>query len=93
MDYSYTVFLRREPEGQYTVVVPALPGCLTYGNTIAEALQMASEAISLHIESLLAQGDTVPEEGPVLSLETENLVDGVFSRVTVSLDHEAVAYA
>ncbi|MHB8996261.1 MAG: type II toxin-antitoxin system HicB family antitoxin [Armatimonadota bacterium] len=93
MDYSYTVFLRREPEGEYTVVVPALPGCLTYGTTIAEALRMAAEAIELHVESLLSQSLPVPLEGPTLCLETENLTDGVFSRVTVQIGDGALAHA
>ena len=35
-----TVF-RREPEGGFTVTVPALPGCVTFGKTIDEAEKMA----------------------------------------------------
>ena len=31
---SYRVLLREEPEGGYTVTVPTLPGCITYGETI-----------------------------------------------------------
>ena len=30
----YRILLRREPEGGYTVTVPMLPGCVTYGETI-----------------------------------------------------------
>ncbi len=44
---SYRVLLREEPEGGYTATVPTLPGCITYGATIPEAVSMAKEAIEL----------------------------------------------
>ena len=49
---SYRILLRKEPEGGYTVIIPSLPGCITYGDTIEEAIKMAKEAIELYIESL-----------------------------------------
>ena len=33
---SYLILLRKEPEGGYTVVVPSLPGCVTYGDTMED---------------------------------------------------------
>jgi antitoxin HicB len=59
---SYRVLLRKEPEGGYTVMVPSLPGCVTYGDTVEEAIEMAKEAIELYIESLKAHGEEVPSE-------------------------------
>lgn len=59
---SYRVLLREEPEGGYTVFVPALPGCITYGENITEAMAMAREAIDLYLESLLAHGEEIPNE-------------------------------
>jgi hypothetical protein len=38
MALSYRILLRKEPEGDYTVVVPSLPGCVTYGDTIEESI-------------------------------------------------------
>ena len=38
---TYRVVLKKEPEGGYTVVVPALPGCITYGENVDEAIMMA----------------------------------------------------
>jgi len=49
---SYRILLRKEPEGGYTVTVPSLPGCVTYGKSIEEATEMAKEAIELYLESL-----------------------------------------
>jgi len=37
-------------EGGYTVTVPALPGCISEGDTIEEALANIKEAISLYLE-------------------------------------------
>ena len=54
--------LRKEPEGGYTVIVPSLPGCVTYGDTIEEAIEMAKEAIELYIESLKEHGEEIPTE-------------------------------
>ena len=61
--YTYTVILHPDPEEDgYTVTVPALPGCVTQGETLEEAIAMAKDAIRLHIDSLLADGEPVPEE-------------------------------
>lgn len=63
---SYRVLLREEPEGGYTATVPTLPGCITYGETIPEAVSMAKEAIELYVESLIAHGEAVPTEESIL---------------------------
>lgn len=71
---SYKILLKKEPEGGYTVTVPSLPGCVTYGDTIEEAIKMAKEAIELYIESLREHGEEIPtDEGTLeytLTLET-----------------------
>jgi len=59
---SYRITLRKEPEGRYTVLVPALPGCVTYGKTVEEAIEMAKDAINGYIESLIEDGEAIPIE-------------------------------
>jgi predicted RNase H-like HicB family nuclease len=59
---SYRILLREEPEGGYTVTVPALGGCITYGEDVPRAIAMAREAIDLYIESLVAHGEEIPTE-------------------------------
>ena len=56
----YKIQIRPKTDGTYTVIVPSLPGCLTYGNTIEEAIEMAKEAIEVYIESLVARGKKIP---------------------------------
>ena len=63
---NYRILLRKEPEGGYTVTVPTLPGCITYGETVDEAITMAREAIELYIEHLQAKGDDIPTEEALL---------------------------
>jgi predicted RNase H-like HicB family nuclease len=52
----YKILISPETDGTYTVIVPSLPGCLTFGDIIEEALEMAKEAIEVYIESLAARG-------------------------------------
>lgn len=59
---TYRVLLNKEPEGGYTVTVPTLPGCITFGETIDEAIAMAKEAAELYIESLVAHNEPIPNE-------------------------------
>ncbi len=63
---TYRVLLKSEPEGGYTVLVPSLPGCVTYGENIEEAIEMAREAIQVYIESLREHGEDVPDDTATL---------------------------
>jgi len=51
-----------EEEGGYTVTVPALPGCVTRGDTLEEAIAMARDAIRGYLEVLVKDGQPIPEE-------------------------------
>lgn len=63
---NYRIRLMKEKEGGYTVIVPALPGCITFGETIDEAITMAREAIEGYIETLIELGKEVPKDNDVL---------------------------
>ncbi|MGB3531536.1 MAG: type II toxin-antitoxin system HicB family antitoxin [Saprospiraceae bacterium] len=64
--HTYRILLNPEPEGGYTVLVPSLPGCITYGESIDHAISMAEEAIELYIESQIAHGESIPDESRTL---------------------------
>ena len=66
MRYSYKILLTKEEEGGYMVTVPALPGCITQGDNIEEAMAMAQEAIELYIEELQARGEKIPDNSNTL---------------------------
>ena len=63
---SYRILLRKEPEGGYTVTVPSLPGCVTYGKSIEESIEMAKEAIELYLESLKSHHEEIPNDEDTL---------------------------
>ena len=58
----YTAVLEQEPDGGYIVSVPALPGCVSQGDTRDDAIANIREAIDLYIEDCRAAGDPVPIE-------------------------------
>jgi antitoxin HicB len=60
--HRYTVILEPMDEGGFNVHVPALPEVVTYGETEAEALTMAEDAIRLAISYRLDHGEPVPAE-------------------------------
>jgi antitoxin HicB len=62
MSLSYKILLKPEPGGGYTVTVPALPGCITYGADLIEAKRNIREAIELYTESLKEHGEKIPSE-------------------------------
>lgn len=59
---SLAVIFRQEPEGGFTVTVPSLPGCITYGKNLTKAHRMAEEAITLYLQDMVAEGETLPED-------------------------------
>ena len=61
--HTFTIVLDPDPEeGGYAVSVPALPGCITQGDTVDECIANAKEAIQLYLEDLLASGEPIPIE-------------------------------
>jgi len=66
MQYTYKIMLHKEPEGGYTVTVPALPGCITFGEDVDEAIEMAKDAIDLYVEELKSRGENIPDDNNTL---------------------------
>jgi predicted RNase H-like HicB family nuclease len=58
---EYIAYLHKDHKSDYGVSFPDFPGCITAGRTLDEASRMAGEALSLHIQGILEDGDIVPE--------------------------------
>lgn len=54
--------LEEEPEGGFSISVPALPGCLSFGETFEEAMTMIEEAKDLWLEVAREKGFPIPEQ-------------------------------
>lgn len=64
--FNYRILLKEEPEGGFTVTVPSLEGCITYGKTLELAKTNAREAIELYIQSLKADKLPIPSDENIL---------------------------
>jgi len=67
----YTVILEQESDGGYVASVPALPGCVSQGNSRSEAIANIREAIELYVEDCRDAGDPVPTEAGKEFVEVE----------------------
>lgn len=73
---TFQLVFEADPKGGYTVTVPALPGCVTYGSTMKKAREMARDAIELYLEDMKANGERVPKTDDTLlgTIEVEMAV-------------------
>ena len=67
----YTVLLQQEPDKGYIVSIPALPGCISQGNTRMEAMDNIREALRLYLDDCREAGDPIPTEDGKEFLEIE----------------------
>ena len=85
-DMKFIVVLHTDDGERYGVTVPDLPGCFSGGDTFELALQNVEEAIDMHIETLIDDGQPIPLS---LSLKQHqkntNYKNGVWAVVNVSI--------
>jgi predicted RNase H-like HicB family nuclease len=64
------IIIQDEENAGYTIEVPSLPGCISQGDTLEEALANIKEAIALYIEVLVEDGQPIPEDVPPIQVMT-----------------------
>lgn len=75
--YTFDIVIEKEPEDAgYFAHSPQLPGCYGAGDTIEETVWSVREAITLHVESMIAHGEAVPEGGAGV-VRVEQLTVGI----------------
>ena len=79
---NYNIVLRPEPEGGFTVLVPSLPGCITYGKNLKQAKKMAIDAIKVYLASLKKHHEPIPSDE-----------DNVIASIQIPLSSALRAYA
>jgi len=57
---AYIALLRKDTDRDFGVEFPDFPGCVTAGTTLDEARRMADEALRLHVEGMIEDGDALP---------------------------------
>lgn len=84
MTMRYPIVIHKDPNSDYGVIVPDLPGCFSAGETMEEALEQAREAIECHLEGLMLDGEPIPLPKSVEQHRgNPDHVDGVWALVTV----------
>lgn len=65
----FPIAIHKDPDSDYGVTVPDLPGCFSAGSTIDEAMLMAREAIELYLDTLIEDGREIPEPSDIETLQ------------------------
>ena len=82
----YPIVVHKDPDSDYGVTVPDLPGCFSAGETMDEALNNAVEAIECHIEGLLLDSEPIPSPKTVdYHQDNPDYQGGVWALVTVDI--------
>lgn len=92
MKYIYPVCIYPGDNSGYTVIVPDLPGCVTEGETIAEALEQAVDAASGWVLDELEEGRNAPGPSAVEDTKADEYAGGFVSVVMLDIDAYAEKY-
>jgi len=65
MTQYYPALIRKDADSDFGVEFPDLPGCVTSGTTIDEALHFAEEALRFHVDGMIEDGEPVPPPSPI----------------------------
>ncbi len=57
----YIAILEQDGSSAYTITVPDFPGCTTTGRSLNDAVSLAAATLQLNIESMLMDGEEIPE--------------------------------
>jgi len=83
-------FYRDDDSGSYAVVVPDLPGCVSGGNTLADAILMATDAASGWVLDELESGNSIPPSSPLEDVRLDN--DGFVNMLVLDMGAYAEKY-
>ena len=82
---DYIAYMRKDRDSDFGVSFPDFPGCVTAGKTLEEARRMAAEALALHIEGMVEDGDAVPAPSNLDALRNDPNMRGAVA-VLVSVE-------
>lgn len=83
---QYPIFIHKDKDSDYGVIVPDLPGCFSAGSTIEDAIKNAHEAVECHLEGLLLDNDPIPLKKSIEQhLDNPEFKGGLLAVVDVDL--------
>ncbi|MEW5919616.1 MAG: type II toxin-antitoxin system HicB family antitoxin [Bacillota bacterium] len=74
MKYVYPAVFTPLPSGEYDVRIPDLPGCITCGKNLADAIEMAEDAIAMWLCDAEDNHESIPEPSEKLTAEDPQFV-------------------
>ena len=90
---EYIAYLHKDRKSDYGVSFADFPGCVTAGKTLDEAQRMAAEALRLHIEGMIEDGDSIPEASTLDALANDPAMRGAVAfLVNVDVGEKAVRF-
>jgi predicted RNase H-like HicB family nuclease len=82
---NFPIVIHKDKHSDYGVTVPDLPGCFSAGRTLDEAMEMAEEAIELHLEGLIEDGRPIPRPKRIEDhRKNRDYADGTWAVVSVN---------
>jgi predicted RNase H-like HicB family nuclease len=88
---DYVALLSKDPDSDYGVDFPDFPGCVTAGETPEEARELAVEALCLHIEGMIQDGERIPLPSPVEEIRADPANSDVVDVFLVRVPDDLVA--
>lgn len=82
---KYIAVLHYE-KGSYGVAFPDFPGCVSAGNDLQHAQDMAREALALHVKGMLEDGDPTPAPSTYEQIQADELAEGAACFISVEVD-------
>lgn len=90
LTYPACFYPCEQKKGGYTVEVPDLPGCVSEGDSLADAILMATDAASGWVLDELEEGNSVPQASPVEKITPD--AGGFVSVLVLDMDAYAEKY-
>lgn len=79
-------------EDGYTVIFPDLPGCVTEGDTLAEAIDMAIDAASGWLLDSVEQNESIPLASDIKQITPNEYENGFVSVISIDLNEYSKKY-
>lgn len=68
---DYIAYLHKDGKSDFGVSFPDFPGCITAGRTLEEARRLAAEALALHLQGMIEDGEAIPEASTLDQLQSD----------------------
>ena len=83
---KYPIVIHKDPDSDYSVTIPDLPGCFSVGSSIEEAIRMAQEAAECHIEGMLIDSEPIPTPSDIeVHKDQPDFKNGIWALVEVDI--------